>query len=177
MLVCCSWVALPAIVAAGEGFTPLFNGRDLDGWTLLPGKAPSFTVVEGAIGFQSNHSKQGEFARFRKVEIRNLDAEPAYVLAGLAHADERCRVQAREAAVVLGAAMVGPLARTMDGNSVVARSVARQALFDIAAAASAPQLDAAKRTAVARALRDALEAKPSSTTAQYLAWLQGMLPQ
>lgn len=131
--------------------------------------------LTGAIGFQSNHAEPGEFARFRKVELRNLDADPAYVLQGLSHADARFRVQAREAAVALGAVMVGPLALTMDKESVMERSVARQALFDIVAAASAPQQKAERRAAVKKALQAALDAKPSEVTSGYLTWLQGMI--
>lgn len=138
-------------------------------------KALNAKLLSGAIGFQSNHSKQGEFAQFRKIELRDLDREPDYVLAGFSHADERFRVQAREAAVALGPVMIVPLVRTMEGESVMARSVARQALFDITAAASAPQAEAAVRDAAVRALREALDTKPSAPTAGYVTWLLGML--
>lgn len=138
-------------------------------------KALNEKLLSGAIGFQGNHGKSGEFARFRKVELCNLDAAPAYVLEGLSHADARFRVQAREAAVALGAVMVGPLAQTMDRHEVMARSVARQALFDIVAAASAPQQDDGMRAAVAQALRDTLGTQLSDTTTGYLTWLQGMI--
>ncbi|MDD2598925.1 MAG: DUF1080 domain-containing protein [Kiritimatiellae bacterium] len=132
-------------------------------------------LVSGAIGFQANHGEPGEFAKFRKVELGNLDADPAYVLQGLSHADARFRVQAREAAVALRAIMVGPLARSMDGGEVMAQSVARQALFDIVAAASAPQTAPGMRAAVAQALQATLKTKPSEITAGYLTWLQGMI--
>jgi len=132
-------------------------------------------LLSGAIGFQSNHSKEGEFARFRKVEVKDLDAEPAYVQAGFFDADARVRTQAREAAAALGAAMVGPLAGLMGGSDVAARTGARQALFDIAAAASAPQAPAEGRRAVARAFESALRVKPPEPTANYLEWLLGMV--
>ncbi|MFA7174187.1 MAG: DUF1080 domain-containing protein [Kiritimatiellia bacterium] len=132
-------------------------------------------LVSGAIGFQSNHGKAGEFAKFRKVEISNLDADPAYVLKGFSHADARFRVQAREAAVVLGAVMVGKLAQTMDGGEVMPRSVAKQALFDIVAAASAPQQAEGIRAAVAQELKAALSAQLAETTTVYLRWLQGLI--
>ncbi|HQQ90863.1 MAG TPA: DUF1080 domain-containing protein [Kiritimatiellia bacterium] len=138
-------------------------------------KALDAKLLSGVIGFQSNHSKQGEFAQFRKIEIRDLDKEPDYVLAGFSQKDERFRVQAREAAAALGPAMIVPLARVMEGDAAMARSVARQALFDIVAAASAPQAEAAARDAAARALREALGAKPSESTAGYVSWLSGML--
>jgi len=138
-------------------------------------KALDEKLLSGAIGFQSNHSKQGEFAQFRKIEIRNLDEEQDYVLAGFSHEDERFRVQAREAAVSLGPAMIGPLVRVMEGDAVMARSVARQALFDIVAAASAPQTAVAIRDAATRELRKALGTRLSETTAGYVSWLSGML--
>ena len=151
------------------------DGRRTTVADTLTVKALQPKLLSGAVGFQANHGKQGEFARFRKIEIRNLDAEPAYALAGLSHADERFRAQAREAAAALGPSMIAPLARAMAGDAVSVRSGARQALFDIAAAASAPQGDAAAREAAARELRDVLGAKPSGPTAGYLAWLLGML--
>lgn len=297
------FLSLPAFCGPDAGFTPLFNGKDLSGWTMLPGKPPAFSVADGVIetrlrggsdlftvgrfgnfvlrfeyllsavgnsgvlircdpknpwgsgvevqllapwtpyrddlhctasvygivavtnrpdettgvwhrmeiacdrkaitvsvdgklatvanadqaeglkgkllagviGFQSNHSKEGEFARFRKVEIKLLDAEPAYVQAGFSDADERVRTQAREAAVALGAPMVGPLADLTGGSDVAARTGARQALFDIAAAATAPQAPAESRRAVARALKNALRAKPAEPTAAYLVWLLGLV--
>ncbi len=138
-------------------------------------KALDAKLLSGVIGLQSNHSKQGEFAQFRKIEIRDLDADQEYVLAGFSQADERFRVQAREAAVALGPAMIVPLARVMEGDAVMARSVARQALFDIVAAASAPQAEAAARDAATRALREALGTKLSESTAGYVSWLSGML--
>lgn len=131
--------------------------------------------ISGTIGLQSNHSKKGTTVRFRNLMIRNLDQEQDYVLKGLNHVDERFRVQAIGAAVKLGAVMVAPLARMMDGGDVMSSTTSKQALFDIVAAASAPQGDARKREAVVQALRQALEAKLSPVTNEYLKWLLGML--
>lgn len=131
--------------------------------------------LTGAIGFQANHGKASEFAQFRKVEIDNLDADPDYVLKGFSHSDARFRVQAREAAVALGDMMIGQLAQTMDSGEVMPRSVAKQALFDIVAAASAPQQAGGMRAAVAQALKTALGTGPSEVTSVYLKWLQGMI--
>jgi len=131
--------------------------------------------LAGMIGFQSNHSNEGEFAQFRNMEIRNLDADPEYVKAGFCDEDARIRTLAQAAAVGLGAPMVGPLAKTMDEDNVVARTGAKQALFDIAAKATAPQASSDDKKAVVRALKASLKAKPSDITAAYVKWLLAMV--
>jgi hypothetical protein len=45
MLLC----AAGFVVAADRGFTPLFNGKDLTGWTLVRGKGPGYIVENGMI--------------------------------------------------------------------------------------------------------------------------------
>ncbi|MGH9666898.1 MAG: 3-keto-disaccharide hydrolase, partial [Bryobacteraceae bacterium] len=37
------------LLAAGDGFLPLFNGHSLAGWTLVGGKGPGYVVQEGHI--------------------------------------------------------------------------------------------------------------------------------
>jgi hypothetical protein len=128
----------------------------------------------GAIGFQSNHSKEGEFALFRNLEIRNLDADPEYVEAGLYDADARIRTRAQSAAVALGAPMVGRLATAMDKDNVAAQTGAKQALFDIVANATAPKTPSAERKTVVRALKACLKSKSSDVTAAYVKWLLAM---
>jgi len=137
-------------------------------------KAFDKKLITGAVGFQSNHGKSGEFARFRRIEIRNLDDDPGYVLRGFALTDERFRVQAREAAVKRGAELVGEIADIMNDGSVMERSVARQALLDIAVAASAPDCDVARRTAVIQSLKRASQSECNDITRNYLIWLCGM---
>src|SRR6185436_14110427 len=40
---------IAAIAAQTTGFTPLFDGKTLDGWTAQNGAAPTFTVKDGVI--------------------------------------------------------------------------------------------------------------------------------
>lgn len=131
--------------------------------------------LDGVLGFQSNHSNEGEFALFRKVEIRNLDADPEYVKAGFYDGDERVRTLAQAAAVALGSPMIGPLAKMMDEENVMARCGAKQALFDIVAKASAPQTSSSDKKAVARSLKASMKAKPAEITAAYLKSLLSLI--
>lgn len=131
--------------------------------------------LAGAIGFQCNHSEKGEFAKFRKIEIRDLDAEPEYVKAGFYEKDQQLRKQAHAAAVALGAPMIGALTSVMDQKNVMARSGAKRVLFDIVAKASAPQSSAEVRKAVAAALKKNIESKPSAITTAYLERLLAMI--
>lgn len=131
--------------------------------------------LSGRIGLQANHSNEGEFARFRNLTIRNLDAEPAYVKAGFHDADVRIRTLAQAAAVALGPKMIGPLAGMMDDENIMARTGAKQALFDITAKATAPQTSSADQQAVAHSLQAGLDAKPSAVTTAYLNWLLAMI--
>jgi hypothetical protein len=42
--------AAPVALAQAEtGFTPLFNGKNLDGWTLVHGRGPGYVVKDGII--------------------------------------------------------------------------------------------------------------------------------
>jgi hypothetical protein len=41
-------LALPA-AAAEQGFQPLFNGKNLDGWVLVGGKGPGYIVKDGVL--------------------------------------------------------------------------------------------------------------------------------
>jgi hypothetical protein len=44
------FLALPGLAVAAEpGFTPLFDGRSLNGWTLVRGKGPGYVVENGIL--------------------------------------------------------------------------------------------------------------------------------
>ena len=130
--------------------------------------------LAGALGFQSNHSKEGEFARFRNIAIKNLDAEPEYVRAGFFDGDAQIRTMAHAAALARGFPMIATLAKMMDEENVTARQGAKQALFDIVAKATVPQASSSDKKAVIRSLKASLKAKPSEITATYLKWLLAM---
>ncbi len=131
--------------------------------------------LSGALGFQSNHSHEGEFAKFRNIAIKNLDADLEYVKAGFYDDDAQVRTLAHAAAVALGNAMIDPLAKMMDEDNVMARRGAQQALFDIVAKATVPQTSSNDRKTVARSLKASLKAKPSEITATYLKWLLALI--
>src|SRR5258708_22242670 len=44
----------PLCIAAEPGFTSLFNGKNLDGWTLVGGVGPGYTVENGVLVCPAN---------------------------------------------------------------------------------------------------------------------------
>ena len=137
--------------------------------------------LRGAIGLQFNHAeKEGQWVKFRNISIRDLDSEPDYVIKGFGDSDPRIRQSALDATVALGPVMVGPLAALMSGDDPMWVSGMKQALFDIAAAASAPAADPEKKNALITALEVELAAPKSDIGSaeiirEYLAWLLGMV--
>jgi hypothetical protein len=130
----------------------------------------------GVIGFQGNHaSKQGQFARFRNISIRDLDSEPDYVLKGFSEKNEQVRTLAQAATVNLGAGMISRLAGLMPGDDPAAVSGAKQALFDIVAKASDPASDKERRKEVSDALKSSIKNSSDDITANYLKWLSGLI--
>jgi hypothetical protein len=49
LLACALSCVLPGLAAAGDGFLPLFNGRDLDGWFVVNRQGPGFLVEDGLL--------------------------------------------------------------------------------------------------------------------------------
>ena len=130
----------------------------------------------GAIGFQGSHTKKpNQFAKIRNISIRDFDAEPDYVLKGLSDENEKWRVPAIEAAVKLGAVMVQPLARLLSGDDPVAKSSAKQALFDIVATVSGPQASGKQKKEVAAALKKSSKNASVDQVRDHLRWLSGMI--
>lgn len=131
--------------------------------------------MAGAIGFQSNHSKKGEFAKFRNVSVLNLDDDPEYVKKGFYSADADIRKQAGEAAVLKGASIVETLAQMLDENNPKAQAGAKQALFDIAAKKSAANVSKDEKKPVEKALKKSVKNSSSEISKNYLNWLLEML--
>ncbi len=130
----------------------------------------------GVIGLQGNHAgKQGQFAKFRNIYIRDLDAEPDYVLKGFYEKNNQLRNLTDVAAVNLGAKMIKPLADLMSGDNLIAKNGAKQALFDIVAKASDPEAPKKEKKEVTSALRNSIKNASSDITKNYLKWLLGMI--
>jgi hypothetical protein len=130
----------------------------------------------GAIGLQVNHAeKEGQFARFRNIVIRDLDTDPDYVSEGFYEKDSLFRSQAYRAALELGATMVEPLAGMMSGEDPLAKSGARQILFDMVARATIPGSDEKYREDLASAISESIILTSSDITRNYLEWLSGMI--
>ena len=129
----------------------------------------------GVIGLQANHGKQGQFAKFRNLYIRDLDEEPDYVVKGFNDKNQQLRDLAHDAAVNLGAKMIQPLAEIMSGNDPVAKSGAKQVLFDIVAKASANETQIKEKNDVRDALKHSINNIVSPITVNYLKWLMGMI--
>ena len=130
----------------------------------------------GAIGLQVNHAeKEGQYAKFRNIAIRDLDRDPAYVGLGFHEKDSLLRGQAYAAALQLGAPMVEPLSGLMSGDAPLAGSGAKQVLFDMVAKATTPGGDEQYRANLAMALESATGTATSEITRNYLVWLSGMI--
>ncbi len=129
----------------------------------------------GVIGIQANHANEkGQDCRFRNIYIRDLDAEPDYVIKGFSEKSDKYRAQAEVAAVGLGTKMVQPLAGLMAGSDIAAKSSAKQALFDLVAKATAPEASKKDRKGVAVALKSGIKSTSEEVTKNYLKWLLGM---
>lgn len=132
--------------------------------------------VTGFIGFQGNHAeKEGQYAKFRNISIRNLDSDTAYVIKGFNHKNESYRKQSIKVAVDLGAQMIQPLSDLMSGDDPMLVSGARQALFDIVAAASSPETSEKEKRKVRSAIKKSIKKASSEITIDYLNWISGMI--
>jgi len=130
----------------------------------------------GVIGLQGNHAeKKGQLAKFRNIYIRDLDAEPDYVLKGFYEKSNPLRTLAQAGAVNFGAKMIKPLAVMMSGDNIIAKSGAKQALFDIVAKASDHGTSKKEKKEVTLALRKCMNINSSEITKDYLKWLMGMI--
>ncbi len=139
-------------------------------------KTLSGMPLSGHIGIQGNHAeKERQYAKFRNISICDLDAKPVYVMKGLKNKNARLRSQSLEAAVNLGAKMVQPLADLMSGDDPIAKSGARQALFDIVAKASDPEATAKEKKEVRLAIKKSIKITSSEITVNYLKWIAGMI--
>ncbi len=133
-------------------------------------------LLEGAIGFQSNHSNEGEYAKFRNVSIRNFDIDPEYVARGFYEKDVRVREQAYRSARSIGAPMVGHLAEMMSEGNITAYSGAKKLLFDLSAEASSPDARKDMRNSVIKALKKSSRKKSyTQDVSDYLGRLLAML--
>jgi hypothetical protein len=130
--------------------------------------------ISGAIGFQSNHSKKGEFARFRNISIRNLDLESEYVTVGFFIEDTRFRKSAHEAALRIGTPMIELLTQLLSAESQVAQSGAKQVLFELVAQSTAPGMPQGEKNAVGKNLEKCLRNCSEADVSQYLEWLLEM---
>ena len=109
------------------------------------------------------------------MRIKNLDADAAYVVRGFRRTDPQIRRTSRDAAVALGAAAVPALCHLMASPDPVGPSAAREALFSIAARASAPDFPEDSRDALRNLLDEEQHRAESAEVKDYLTWLGGIL--
>jgi 3-keto-disaccharide hydrolase len=144
---------------------------DID--TVLTMSDKSFS---GLIGLQGNHAgEKDQFTKFRNIYIKDLDAEPEYVIKGFSYKNGQLRKLAGDAAVNLGAQMIQPLADLMSGDNPMVKSGAKQTLFDIVALASDPAGDEKMKKEVVVALKESIKTTTSEITSAYLLWLSGLV--
>jgi HEAT repeat protein len=109
---------------------------------------------------QDSHTGPGEWVKFRNLRIKDLEETPEFVVNGLKSSDAEARRRACEAAVRLGAPVVGPLCDLLAQEDPALVRAVEGTLFAVAAAASAPDAGAL-RTSVSEALAAQLgEGKP-----------------
>jgi HEAT repeat protein len=127
-------------------------------------------ALRGYVGMQDSHTGPGEWVKFRNLRIKDLEETPEFVVNGLKSADAEARRRAREAAVRLGAPVIGPLCDLLAQEDPALLRAVEGTLFAVAAAASAP--DAAERRAAAsEALAAQLGADKPSRARTYAAQL------
>jgi hypothetical protein len=133
-------------------------------------------LISGAIGFQVNHAtSENQYTKLRNISIRNLDAEPDYVAKGFYFENWKHREAALKSSVNIGSDMVPLLTEIMEGNDPIAKSGARQALFDIAARASDPETSGDIKKKVNSALKRSIRDTDSEITSEYLKWISGLI--
>ena len=130
--------------------------------------------LTGVIGFQSNHSDEGEFANFRNISIIDMDCNPEYVAKGFYEEDARVREQAYKAAGKMGTPMIELLVRMLAEENPAAQAGAKQVLFDITAQSTAPEASKSRKKDVIKALRKSIKKCSSETASGYLRWLLEM---
>ncbi len=131
--------------------------------------------LEGAIGFQCNHSDEGEYAQFRNITIRNFDIEPEYVAKGFYEKDIRLREQAYRSAKNIGTPMIEHLVNMLSNENVIAQSGAKKLLFEISAQATSPDRPKNEKNKVIKALKKSMKKNYSFNGTDYLEWLLQML--
>jgi 3-keto-disaccharide hydrolase len=131
--------------------------------------------LSGPLGLQDNHSATEQWVKFRNLRIRNLDREPDYVAKGFAYTNPRVRKQAHAAAVGLDTLMVAPLCELLAQEDSVSYAGAKKALFEVVAAASAPDAPVSVRSSVIETLKAQAAEIKSETGRHYLTRLMGML--
>jgi len=95
-------------------------------------------ALVGYVGMQDSHTGDGEWVRFRNIEIKDLDQDPAFVAKGLVQDGAAMRRLAFDAAVKLGAPMTGLLLNMVKGGGAAQTHTAAMTLGRIVANASAP---------------------------------------
>jgi len=131
--------------------------------------------LRGRLGFQGNHSDPEQWVRFRNPRIKNLDADADYVLRGFGRTEPQIRRTTYDAAVQLGAAAVPGLCRLIAAPDPVGPSAAREALFAIAARASAPDFPRDARDSMRQMLEGERDKAEAAEVKGYLGWLSQML--
>jgi len=138
-------------------------------------KSLSAKSLRGPVGLQDNHSAAEQWVKFRNLRIRDLDREPDYVVRGFSYANPLVRKLTHESAAGLDTLMVAPLCGLLAEEDSLSSVGAKKALFEIVAAASAPDAPASVRSSVVKTLQTQSADIKSEIVRNHLAWLLGML--
>jgi len=94
--------------------------------------------LTGYVGMQDSHTGPGEWVKFRNIQIKDLDRDPAFVASGLTSSDPAIRKVAYDATLRLGPPMAPLLLDILSRDEPIPAHAARMALFYIVGQASAP---------------------------------------
>lgn len=134
-------------------------------------------ALVGFVGMQDSHTGQGEWVKFRNIEIKDLDQDPAFVARGLASTDSAVRRAAYGTALKLGAGMIGPLLDMLTGSTAEAHSAdvtLDRIVGALTAPANAAQAAEARRTLLARLEKTGTNADKDRVKAARLLGLIGI---
>lgn len=129
---------------------------------------------EGVIGIQSNHSIKEAFAKFKNLNIVDLDKDPAYVLDGFYEENPQVREQAHDAALRLqGSDMVKRLIKMLDSENPRIVKGCREVLVDMVAKVTGSGASKKNYNTLRQIIREAKSSKAvkSAMANQYLDWL------
>ena len=109
--------------------------------------------LTGYLGMQDSHTGPGEWVKFRNIEIKDLDQDPAFVAKQLGSVNTARRRAAYDTALKLGGAMIEALLDSLTSGTQAEANAARYALSGIVGGLTADGKAQARDALLARVTR------------------------